>query len=230
MITFPDGSSCPWYFGLPWVKGKYLYFIMCWNTHNHNNWKIFRNCYPTLICLFIVIQNKVMKYITNIGQNTGMLKQSKNVQTTPIKVLFVTEYQNLNSGSRLMNGLNSSLALVGNSGPFSSAKSPPLISFQKSALTHHRSPLPDRSSALEMRWRGLNGKCPRRKLRCTIPEIFLFIYFRVECVAAIIVVAARMVTDSDYTNKSLLKQMTWRLIVENSKDKSITDELNSNYW
>lgn len=75
----------------------------------------------TLICLFIVIQNSVIKYMTKIGQNTGMLKHSKKVQTKPIKVLFVTEYQNLNSGSLLMNGRNSSFALVGSSGPFSSA-------------------------------------------------------------------------------------------------------------
>lgn len=76
----------------------------------------------TLICRFIVIQNNVIKYITNIGQNTGILKHSKNVQNKPINVLFVTEYQNLNSGKRLMNGRNSSFALVGNSGPLSSAK------------------------------------------------------------------------------------------------------------
>lgn len=63
-----------------------------------------------------------MKYMTNIGQNTGILKQSKNVQIKAITVLFVTEYQNLNSGNLLMNGRNSSFALVGNSGPFSSAK------------------------------------------------------------------------------------------------------------
>lgn len=70
----------------------------------------------------MVIQNKVMKYITRIGQNTGILKQSKNVQIKAITVLFVTEYQNLNSGSLLTNGRNSSFALIGNSGPFSSAK------------------------------------------------------------------------------------------------------------
>lgn len=62
-----------------------------------------------------------MKYITKIGQNTGILKQSKNVQINPIIVLFVTEYQNLNSGNLLIKGLNSSFAFVGNSGPFSSA-------------------------------------------------------------------------------------------------------------
>lgn len=34
----------------------------------------------TLICLFIVIQKSMMKYITRIGQNTGTLKASKKVQ------------------------------------------------------------------------------------------------------------------------------------------------------
>ena len=45
------------------------------------------------------MQNRVMKYMTRIGQNTGMLKKSKNVQTKAIAVAFVAEYQNLNSGN-----------------------------------------------------------------------------------------------------------------------------------
>lgn len=75
----------------------------------------------TLICLFIVIQNKVIKYMTNIGQNTGILKASMNVQHRATNVLLVTESQNLNSGSRRINGLNSSVALVGKAGPLSSS-------------------------------------------------------------------------------------------------------------
>lgn len=71
----------------------------------------------TFICRFIVIQNNVMKYITNIGQKTGMLKQSNRVHPMAKSVDFVTEYQNLNSGNLLINGLNSSFDLVGNSGP-----------------------------------------------------------------------------------------------------------------
>lgn len=62
----------------------------------------------------------VMKYITSIGQNTGTLKTSNNVHIKPIMVDLHTEYQNLNSGNRLMNGLNSSLDLVGNWGPSAS--------------------------------------------------------------------------------------------------------------
>ena len=45
------------------------------------------------------MQNRVMKYMTRIGQNTGMLKKSKNVHTNAITVAFVAEYQNLNSGN-----------------------------------------------------------------------------------------------------------------------------------
>jgi hypothetical protein len=45
------------------------------------------------------MQNNVMKYITRIGQKTGMLKNSKNVHTKAITVAFVAEYQNLNSGN-----------------------------------------------------------------------------------------------------------------------------------
>jgi hypothetical protein len=43
------------------------------------------------------MQNKVMKYITRIGQKTGMLKNSKKVQMNAMTVAFVAEYQNLNS-------------------------------------------------------------------------------------------------------------------------------------
>ena len=67
------------------------------------------------------MQNKVMKYITRMGQKTGMLKNSKNVQVNAMTVALVAEYQNLNSGNRLMKGLNSSLCLVGNSIPSSSS-------------------------------------------------------------------------------------------------------------
>jgi len=66
-----------------------------------------------------------MKYITSIGQNTGILKQSNRVHIMATIVDFVTEYQNLNSGNLLINGLNSSFDLVGNSGP-----SPSVIPFQ----------------------------------------------------------------------------------------------------
>ncbi len=55
-----------------------------------------------MICLFIVIQNSVMKYMTRIGQKTGMLKNSKKVQVKAMTVAFVAEYQNLNSGRRLL--------------------------------------------------------------------------------------------------------------------------------
>lgn len=59
--------------------------------------------------------------MTNIGQNTGILKASMKVQKKAITVLLVTESQNLNSGSLRMNGLNSSVARVGRAGPLSSS-------------------------------------------------------------------------------------------------------------
>lgn len=62
-----------------------------------------------------------MKYITRMGQKTGTLKTSKNVQMMAIVVDFVMAYQNLNSGSRRMKGLNSSLLRVGNAGPSGSS-------------------------------------------------------------------------------------------------------------
>jgi len=62
-----------------------------------------------------------MKYKTSIGQKTGTLKTSKNVQNIAINIAFVPEYQNLNSGNLLINGRNSSAFFVGKLGP-SSAK------------------------------------------------------------------------------------------------------------
>lgn len=67
------------------------------------------------------MQKSVIKYITKMGQNTGMLKNSKNEHTNAMAVALVAEYQNLNSGSLLMNGLNSSFCDVGRPGPSSSA-------------------------------------------------------------------------------------------------------------
>lgn len=74
----------------------------------------------TIIWRFIVIQNRTMKYKTRIGQNTGTSKNWKNVKKIDNNVDFTTEYQNLNSGNRRMNGLNSSFARVGKDGPESS--------------------------------------------------------------------------------------------------------------
>ena len=76
-----------------------------------------------------------MKYITRIGQKTGISKQSKKVQIIPTMVLFVIAYQNLNSGSLLMNGRNSSFDFVGSSGPCSSARN--RFSFIKDIEQHY---------------------------------------------------------------------------------------------
>ena len=58
----------------------------------------------TLICLFMVMQKSVMKYMTRMGQKTGMLKKSKKVQTKAMAVAFVAEYQNLNSEAKKDSG------------------------------------------------------------------------------------------------------------------------------
>lgn len=68
-----------------------------------------------------------MKYMTRIGQNTGTLNTSKNEQNIAIVVDLVIAYQNLNSGSRRMNGLNSSLLRVGSSGPSGSSTKNALV-------------------------------------------------------------------------------------------------------
>lgn len=44
-----------------------------------------------MICLFMVMQKSMMKYITSIGQKTGTLKASKNVQIMAMTMPFVAE-------------------------------------------------------------------------------------------------------------------------------------------
>lgn len=46
--------------------------------------------------------------MTRTGQKTGMLKISKKVHTKEMVMALVAQYQNLNSGSRRIKGLNSS--------------------------------------------------------------------------------------------------------------------------
>jgi hypothetical protein len=67
------------------------------------------------------MQKRVIKYMTRIGQNTGTLNTSKNEQKIAMVVDLVIAYQNLNSGNRRMKGRNSSLLLVGSSGPSGSS-------------------------------------------------------------------------------------------------------------
>lgn len=65
-----------------------------------------------------------MKYITSIGQKTGMSKTLNQLHTNAMLTARVDAYQNLNSGSRLMNGRNSSEDFVGSVGtPASSTES-----------------------------------------------------------------------------------------------------------
>lgn len=57
--------------------------------------------------------------MTKIGQNTGTLKQSNNVQINPINVDFTIPSQNLNSGNLRMKGRNSCDVVVGRPSPSS---------------------------------------------------------------------------------------------------------------
>ena len=70
-----------------------------------------------LICLFIVRKKSAQKYMSRIGQKTGMLKTEKKVRKKATQNAFVSEYQNLNSGSLRMNGRNSSSRDVGSTLP-----------------------------------------------------------------------------------------------------------------
>ena len=53
----------------------------------------------------MVIINNTMKYISKIGQNTGMSNIVKNVMKKAVHVALIQEYQNLNSGSLRAKGL-----------------------------------------------------------------------------------------------------------------------------
>lgn len=61
-----------------------------------------------LICLRIVIVNKMQKYINRIGQKTGMSKALLVVANRDKTTACVADNQNLNSGNLRMKGLNSS--------------------------------------------------------------------------------------------------------------------------
>lgn len=61
----------------------------------------------------LVRTKRIMKYMTKTGQKTGKSKAAKKLQTIPMTIARVAEYQNLNSGRRRTNGRNSSSSFVG---------------------------------------------------------------------------------------------------------------------
>ena len=90
MYNESENVQHTWNLGLPHVNGRYRNRIMCWekkfseiNYHFILLETTFKIMF-TLICLFIVMQKRVMKYMTRIGQNTGMLKTWKKVQQKAI--------------------------------------------------------------------------------------------------------------------------------------------------
>ena len=86
LFSLPPPPPFP-YVCFPHENGTYLCFIMCLN------------------CCFIVIVNNMMKYINNIGQNTGTSKTGKKVMEKATIKLFADLTQNLNSGSFRTKGL-----------------------------------------------------------------------------------------------------------------------------
>ena len=52
-----------------------------------------------------MIKKRTIKYINRMGQKTGTSKKLKNVIPNEIKTALIQEYQNLNSGNLLANGL-----------------------------------------------------------------------------------------------------------------------------
>lgn len=61
----------------------------------------------------LVSPNRISQYITSTGQKTGKLKISNQLHINPSNMALVAAYQNLNSGSLLTKGLNSSFCFVG---------------------------------------------------------------------------------------------------------------------
>lgn len=71
----------------------------------------------------LVKANRINQYMTSTGQKTGRLKISNQLHTNDKVTALVAECQNLNSGSLLMKGLNSSSCLVGSEDSPSSSPS-----------------------------------------------------------------------------------------------------------
>ncbi len=73
---------------------------------------IYLNLIIWWICRRIVRKNRKQKYMSRIGQKTGISKASNEVHNRATHVAQVQLYQNLNSGRRRINGRNSSSFLL----------------------------------------------------------------------------------------------------------------------
>lgn len=72
--------------------------------------------------------------MTRTGQKTGTLKISNQVHRKEMTTALVAQYQNLNSGRRLIKGLNSSSCFVGRVPTDPSSISLSMASFEGSNL------------------------------------------------------------------------------------------------
>lgn len=77
--------------------------------------------------VILVSENRMMKYTTKTGQNTGTLKIPNHVQTKAMAIALVALCQNLNSGNLLMKGRNSSSFFEGSVGSPPSSKLSPSV-------------------------------------------------------------------------------------------------------
>ena len=75
----------------------------------HQCWCVHTGHKPTFIWRFMVIVKRMMKYMTRMGQNTGMFKASKNVHIMPISIALVAEYLHTNTGPLTSLGLHLNL-------------------------------------------------------------------------------------------------------------------------
>lgn len=82
----------------------------------------------------LVRTKRIIQYMTNTGQKTGTLNTSNQLHKKEMKMARVAQYQNLNSGSRRMKGLNSSSCLVGRVPTEPSSISLSISSFEGSNL------------------------------------------------------------------------------------------------
>lgn len=84
--------------------------------------------------ILLVKTKRMNQYMSKMGQNTGTLKISNQLQTNEMAIARVAECQNLNSGRRRMKGRNSSSCLVGRPPAAPSSISLSMISFEGSNL------------------------------------------------------------------------------------------------
>lgn len=83
-----------WWLGQTHVHLKKKNYLLQLVSKSLTQWRVcYSNCVLlTFICLFIVMTKRTIKYMTKIGQKTGMLKNSKNVHVIAMTIALVAPY------------------------------------------------------------------------------------------------------------------------------------------